>query len=271
MERVLDFATLHAATAQLMARHDILRVRMFERDGVPMQQDNGPVEPPVTWHDLRHLPAGEAEAEATEISNRAVQRPFPLDGPSFFTIIGFALPGDRTMLATNFHHLVADGLSRLHVVQELDTLLAGRSLDPPPPVGFLDYVAWERENIDEAVVRRDLSYWTDKLAGDLPVLDLPRDHPRPAGSSRGGHSVPVTIPGPQLARLQRLAAAEGVTLFVVVLAAYKLFLARMAGQRDVLVGVPAGRPGPGGRRVDRGLLREVGAAAHRPVRRPDLP
>ncbi|MFY1671033.1 non-ribosomal peptide synthetase [Plantactinospora sp. WMMB334] len=242
MEQALDFATLRAATAQLMARHDSLRVRMFERDGVPMQQDCGPIEPPVTWHDLRHLPADEAAARATEISNRAVQRPFPLDEPCFFQIIGFALPGDRIMLTTNFHHLVADGLSRLRVVQELDTLLAGRPLDPPPPVGFLDYVAWEREHTDEAAIQRDLSYWTDKLAGELPVLDLPRDHPRPAASSRGGHTVPVTVPGPLLARLQRLAADEGVTLFVVVLAAYKLFLARMSGQRDILVGAPlAGR------------------------------
>jgi len=242
MERALDFETLRAATAELMARHDSLRVRMFERDGVPMQQDCGPIEPPVTWHDLRHLPADEASALATEMSNRAVQRPIPLDEPCFFTIIGFALPGERTMLAANFHHLVADGLSRLHVVRELDALLAGRPLDPPAPVGFLDYVAWERENTDEARVQRDLSYWTDKLAGHLPVLDLPRDHPRPARASRTGYTVPVTIPGSPLTRLQQLAADDGVTLFVVILAAYKLFLARMAGQRDILVGVPlAGR------------------------------
>ena len=242
LERGLDFATLRAATAELMARHDILRVRMFERDGVPMQQDCGPIEPPVTWHDLRHLPADEAAAQAAETAGRAVQRPIPLDEPCFFTIIGFALPGERTMLAANFHHLVADGLSRQHVMAELDALLAGRALDPPPPVGFLDYVAWERENTDEARIQRDLAYWTGKLSGDLPVLDLPRDRPRPASASRAGYTVPVTIPGSLLTRLQRLAADDGVTLFVVVLAAYKLFLARMAGQRDIHVGVPlAGR------------------------------
>jgi non-ribosomal peptide synthetase component F/thioesterase domain-containing protein len=242
MERALDHSTLRAATAELMARHDILRVRMFERDGVPMQQDCGLIEPPVTWHDLRHLPADEAAARALEISNRAAQRPIPLDEPCFFTIIGFALPGERTMLATNFHHLVADGLSREQVVRELDALLAGRTLDPPPPVGFLDYVAWERGNTDEARVQRDLAYWTHTLTGHLPVLDLPRDHPRPARASRAASTVPVTIPGSLLTRLQRLAADDGVTLFVVVLAAYKLFLARMTGQRDILVGVPlAGR------------------------------
>lgn len=242
VELALDFATLRAATAQLMARHDILRVRMFERDGVPMQQDCGPIEPPVTWHDLRHLPADEAAAQATEISNQAVQRPIPLDEPCFFAIIGFALPGERTMLALNIHHLVADGLSRQQIIRELDALLAGRPLEPPAPVGFLDYVAWERENTDEARIQRDLSYWTDKLAGHLPVLDLPRDHPRPARSSRAGYTVPVTIPGSLLTRLQQLAADNEVTLFVVILATYKLFLARMAGQRDILVGVPlAGR------------------------------
>jgi non-ribosomal peptide synthetase component F/thioesterase domain-containing protein len=242
LDAPLDFATLRAVTAELMARHDVLRVRMFERDGVPMQQDGGRIEPPVTWQDLRHLPVAEAAALATEIGNRAAQRPFPLDRPCFFEVIGFALPGDRTMLATNFHHLIVDGLSRAQVVAELDALLTGRPLDPPTPVGFLDYVAWERENTDEAAVRRDLAYWTGKLAGDLPVLDLPRDRPRPARSSRVGHTVPITIPGPLLARLQRLAVDEGVTLFVVVMAAYQLFLARMSGQRDIIVGAPlAGR------------------------------
>ncbi|MFJ2865142.1 condensation domain-containing protein [Kitasatospora sp. NPDC087314] len=242
LDRALDLPTLRAVTAKLMARHDVLRVRMFELDGVPMQQDDGPIEPPVTWHDLRHLSADEAEARATESGNEAAQRPFPLDGPCFFQIIGFALPGDRTMLAINFHHIVIDGLSRVMVVAELDALLAGRPLDPAPPVGFLDYVAWEQENADETAVQRDLSYWTGKLAGDLPVLDLPKDHPRPAKSRRSGGTVPLTIPGPVLARLRQLAADEGVTLFVVVMAAYKLFLARMTGQRDIIVGAPlAGR------------------------------
>ncbi|MEV1143557.1 condensation domain-containing protein [Micromonospora sp. NPDC049799] len=242
LDRAVDLPTVRAATAELMARHDVLRVRMFERDGVPMQQDDGPVEPPVSWHDLRHLPAGEAQARATAAGNEAAQRPFPLDGPCFFQVIGFALPGDRTMLVVNFHHIVIDGLSRAMVVAELDALLAGRTLDPPPPVGFLDYVAWEQRNADEAAVQRDLSYWTARLAGDLPVLDLPRDHPRPATSRRAGGTVPLAISAPALARLRQLAADEGVTLFVVVMAAYKLFLARMTGQRDIIVGAPlAGR------------------------------
>ncbi|WP_326589935.1 non-ribosomal peptide synthetase [Streptomyces brevispora] len=242
LDRALDLPTLRAVTVELMARHDVLRVRMFERDGVPMQQDDGPIEPPVTWHDLRHLAAGEAEARATASGNEAARRPFPLDGPCFFQIIGFALPGDRTMLAINFHHIVIDGLSRAMVVAELDTLLAGGPLDPAPPVGFLDYVAWEQENADDTAVRSDLSYWTGKLSGDLPVLDLPRDRPRPATSRRSGGTVPISVPGPVLARLRQLATDEGVTLFVVVMAAYKVFLTRMTGQRDNIVGVPlAGR------------------------------
>ncbi|WP_406098981.1 non-ribosomal peptide synthetase [Streptomyces sp. NBC_01013] len=242
LDRPLDLPTLRAVTAELMARHDVLRVRMFECDGVPMQQDDGPIEPPVTWHDLRHLSAGEAQARATASGNEAARRPFPLDGPCFFQVIGFALPGDRTMLAVNFHHIVIDGLSRAMVVAELDALLAGRPLGPAPLVGFLDYVAWEQANADDTAIRSDLSYWTGKLAGDLPVLDLPSDRPRQATSSRSGGTVPISVTGPVLARLRQLATDEGVTLFVVVMAAYKLFLARMTGQRDIIVGVPlAGR------------------------------
>ncbi|WP_369174181.1 condensation domain-containing protein [Streptomyces sp. R28] len=242
VDRELDLPTLRAVATELMGRHHVLRVHMFERDGVPMQQDDGPIEPPVTWHDLRHLPADEAQARATAAGNEAARRPFALDGPCFFQIIGFALPGERTMLALNFHHIVIDGLSRAMVVAELDALLVGRPLGPAPSVGFLDYVAWEQEHTDEAAVERDLLYWTGKLAGDLPVLDLPKDRPRPATSKRTGGTVPLSVPGPVLSRLRRLAADEGVTLFVVVMAAYKVFLARMSGQRDLIVGAPlAGR------------------------------
>ncbi|MGW0144959.1 non-ribosomal peptide synthetase [Streptomyces sp. NPDC003333] len=242
VDRALDLPALRAVAAELMNRHYALRVRMFELDGVPMQQDDGPIEPPVTWHDLRHLPADEAQARATAAGNEAARRPFALDGPCFFQIIGFALPGDRTMLALNFHHIVIDGLSRAMVVAELDALLAGLPLGPAPSVGFLDYVAWEQRQNDEAAVAGDLAYWTGKLAGDLPVLDLPKDRPRPAVSKRTGGTVPLSVTAPVLSRLRRLAADEGVTLFVVVMAAYKVFLARMSGQRDVIVGAPlAGR------------------------------
>ncbi|MET8468672.1 condensation domain-containing protein [Streptomyces sp. NPDC006422] len=242
VDRALDLSELRAAATELMERHHVLRVRLFERDGVPVQVDDGPIEPPVSWQDLRHLPADEAEARATAASNEAARRPFALDGPCFFQIIGFALPGERTVLALNFHHIVIDGLSRAMVVAELDALLAGRPLGPAPSVGFLDYVAWEQEQTDPVAVERDLSYWTRKLAGELPVLDLPADRPRPATSKRSGGTVPLSVPGPVLSRLRQLASEEGVTPFVVVVAAYKVFLARVSGQRDLIVGTPlAGR------------------------------
>lgn len=237
----VDEDTLRRATTELAARHDALRLRVFQRDGVPVQQDRGAFEPPVTWHDLRHLGEEEAERAATEAGHRMAARAMPLGGP-LFEVAGFALPGGRTMLALNFHHVIIDGWSRIQAIAELDALLAGRPLDPPSPIGFLDYVAWERENGDEALHRRELSYWLDKLGGELPVLDLPKDRPRPADSSREGHTVPLSAGGEVVAGLQRIANEEGTTPFVVAAAAYKLFLARMARQRDIIVGTSlAGR------------------------------
>jgi len=237
----LDPAALRAATAALIARHDALRLRVFERDGVPLQRDDGVFDPPVTWYDLRDRPAVEAARAAAETGHRLAQRPIPLAGP-LFEVAGFALPGDQTMLALNFHHVVIDGWSRLQIVAELDALLVGRPLDPPSPVGFLDYVAWERQNVDEELCQRELDYWLDKLGGELPVLDLPKDRPRPATSSREGHTVPLAVSAGALTRIRRIAADEGTTPFVVAISAYKVFLARVSRQRDVLVGTSlAGR------------------------------
>ncbi|HEX6497455.1 MAG TPA: amino acid adenylation domain-containing protein [Micromonosporaceae bacterium] len=93
----------------------------------------------------------------------------------------------------------------------------------------------------EARRREELGYWTRKLGGDLPVLDLPRDRPRPVEPSGERHTVPLTVDADDVDRARRLAESEGATLFVVVLAAYKVFVARMSRQRDVIVGTSSSR------------------------------
>jgi amino acid adenylation domain-containing protein len=93
-----------------------------------------------------------------------------------------------------------------------------------------------------------LDYWRRKLGGQLPALDLPADHPRPAEPSQLIRSVPVRVSATTVTSLRRTAQTEATSLYVVLLAAYKVLLAHLTGQQDVVVGARAagegtGRPG----------------------------
>ncbi|WP_150275297.1 non-ribosomal peptide synthetase [Paenibacillus tepidiphilus] len=117
--------------------------------------------------------------------------------------------------------------------------------DGKQPLQYKDYAVWleQREGTEEMCKQE--AYWLDKLSGELPVLNLVPDHPRPAIQSFEGDRL-VTEAGAALhERLQRLAAAEGVTLYMALLAGYFVLLSRYSGQEDILVGTPvAGRQRP---------------------------
>ncbi|MFC9175762.1 amino acid adenylation domain-containing protein [Streptomyces sp. NPDC057107] len=240
--RPLDRERLTAAVVTLTERHDALRLRIVEEDGRPVQEDGGPVAPPITWYDLSELDAEQAEARAEAVVAEAAARPLPTDRAPLFRVLALLLPGGRSALALGFHHVIIDHWSIGQVMGELAQLLSGAPLPPAPQVRYLDYAAARAEERDEGRHERELAYWKQRLGGELPVLDLPKDFPRPATETRDGAMVSFTAgPGPA-ARVHRFAAEENTSLFVVLLAAYQAFLSRLSGQRDVVVGSPlAGR------------------------------
>lgn len=246
LDHTPDEQSLQAALSTLVARHDVLRVRFVEVDGQPVMEDAGAVDPPVTWYDLRHLPAEDVEQQIQEIGNasaRVLMRP---DQPPLIRCCAVRKPGGRALLIVLAHHLVCDGWSWSILHDELVELLAGRELPPPQDVRFLDYAAWCAERDDESLTARDYDYWTQKLGGELPVLDLPKDRPRPAVSSRRGHARALELcPAEVTDRLRELARAEQTTLFVVLLAVYQMFLRRLTRQSDLVIGTfLAGRDHP---------------------------
>ncbi|MCG8296602.1 condensation domain-containing protein, partial [Pseudomonas entomophila] len=106
------------------------------------------------------------------------------------------------------------------------------------PIQYLDYAVWQRQWLAEGEQARQLAYWTAKLGGEQPVLELPTDRPRPAAQSYRGarhalHLAPALADG-----LRQLAQREQVTLFMLLLASFQALLHRYSGQADIRVGVP---------------------------------
>ena len=232
----LEVAALLAGLAAVALRHESLRTRFAVIDERPVQRIAPEPAPPPLVCDLAALPAPAREREAQRLTAAEARRPFDLArGPLARWQLLRLAPEDH-VLVLNLHHAVCDGWSLGILVRELGALYRSSPL-PPLPVQYVDYARWQREWLQGEVLDEQLAYWRRRLAAP-PVLDLPADRPRPARRAGRGGTLAVELPGELVRALRELGRAEGVTLFMVLLAGFQALLARHADRSDVAVGAP---------------------------------
>ncbi len=236
LKGALDVAALQRSFDTLLARHESLRTHVRQEAGGAVQviEDSGLIE-------IERCDADEAglKAQVAEL----VARPFDLlRGPLLRVKLLRLAEHDHVVVLVQ-HHIVSDGWSMQRMVEELVQLYAafsdGRTPQLPAlPIQYADYALWQRNWMEAGEKARQLTYWREQLGGEQPVLELPYDHQRPALPSHRGARLAVELAPPLLAGLRSLAKQAGVTLPMVLLAAYQALLHRYSGQEDVRVGVP---------------------------------
>ncbi|MEW5925955.1 MAG: amino acid adenylation domain-containing protein [Gemmatimonadota bacterium] len=251
----LDAGALGRALAEIVRRHEALRTTFVAEEGEPVQV----IAPPGSWRleseDLGGRDEAEREAEVRRRVQAEATRPFDLAGPLFRARLLRVGPEEHVLLLC-VHHVVSDGWSMEVLTRELDALYTAFARGEPsplpePPLQYADFAVWQRERLRGPGLEPHLAFWRERLAGAPAVLELPTDRPRPAAQSFRGASLPVELGAGLTQALHGLARREGCTLFVTLLAAFQVLLARYAGVEDVVVGVPiAGRT----RRETEGLI-----------------
>src|SRR6185503_11291970 len=197
--------------------------------------------------DLAHLPTTEREAETYRLASEEALRPFNLSTGPVLRVKLLRLGEQEHVILLTMHHIVSDAWSLGIFVRELAALYQAFNSSAPSPLAELsiqysDFALWQREWLQGEVLERELAYWRKQLGGELPVLELPTDHPRPAIQSYQGAYLPIRIPTEVAQALRELAQQPQCTLFMVLLAAFQAVLFRLTSQEDVVVGTPiAGR------------------------------
>ena len=231
----LDRDALTAAFTGVVARHEALRTSFREIDGRPLQ-DIGPAEPcEIEFLDLAQAGPGPAEQQARELVATRTNQPFDLAASPLRVSLLRLSPYDH-VLCVVLHHIIADGWSCDLLHTEVGALynaaVTGTPPRLPPAAQFPDYASRQAAPEPEA-----LEYWTARLA-DPPILELPTDHPRPAAGTAAGDIVLRAVPRAVADGLGRLARESRSTLFMALLTAYQILLARLSGQRDLCIGCP---------------------------------
>ena len=250
----LDARVLRTALDRVVDAHESLRQRFEEVDGVPFQIAG---ERRYGWDEFELEGGRDPEAALDALLAGRSALPFDLEHGPLLRVALVRRAADDHVLHIAVHHIVADGVSIDVFVAEftaayracVEEAEAGAidgalttAATGTPPVQYGDYAQWQREWFDEDALERQLDYWRERLGTEHPVLELPHARSRTGMRSGAGARVTRVLPPALRATLGQIGEAGDATLFMVLLSAYDVLLARYSGQRDIRVGVPvAGR------------------------------
>ncbi len=241
----LNVGALEKSINAIVARHETLRTKFAAVDGEPFQVvSNDTVT--VEFVDLTLSPGVDVHVESQRLMSAAAEQPFDLgrDYPLRASLIKLA-PDEHLLLLT-MHHIVSDAWSVNILVQELSIFYEAFTTQSEPrlaelPIQYRDFAAWQRNWLQNGFLGQQVAYWVSQLAG-AAKLKLPTDHLRPTVRSHRGAHLSFKIGSELSQKLAELSKAEGATLFMTLLAAFKVLLYRYTGERDIVVGAPiAGR------------------------------
>jgi amino acid adenylation domain-containing protein len=250
LDGALNVPALTRALQELVDRHEALRTTFGASEGVPVQIVAPAQTLALETVDLTSVAEAERDREASRVLRAAAARAFTLDRPPLFRVTLATLGQQSFLLVLNVHHIVCDGSSLGILLGELGTLYrafaaaptgaarAAASPLPPPALQYADYAVWQTEHFQGGQLAERLGIWREALAGELPVLALPSDRPRPPAASYLGGQQLFTLSPALTTALANFSRREGASLFMTLLAAYQLLLYRLGGQDDVLVGTP---------------------------------
>ena len=244
---LLDTSALEWSLSEIVRRHEILRTTFIEEEGESVQNVLPQQALDFSLTQLTEYERHVRDGIATQIATRVIAHHFDLTTGPLFRAHLIELDEQEHMLVLNMHHIVSDGWSLGVLMQELSSLYVARrhgrpSPLAPLPIQYADFAIWQHSWLQGELLEQQLGYWKNQLAGPLPILALPTDYPRPPRLSTRGATLSFQLSAHLSEQLKLLSQHEGVTLFMTLLTAFQVLLARYSGQDDILVGTPiAGR------------------------------
>jgi amino acid adenylation domain-containing protein len=231
LEKTPDRRRLENAFKELIKRHESLRTSFHLVNDLPVQQVSKTADFEIIDCDTKP-----GSFHKDEIIRNFIQ-PFDLSREPLLRVGLKGIPGDKYILVIDMHHIITDGTSMSLFINESLALYAGEEL-PPLRLQYKDFTEWQHREEQTNVIRRQESYWLNQFEGEIPGLNLPLDYPRPAIQSFAGSVVEFEFSAEQTRALNEVAAAQGTTLYMVLLAVTTILFYKLTHQEDIVIGTP---------------------------------
>ena len=237
----LNQQALEKAIAEIISRHEVLRTNFSLVNESPIQVINPPFKLTIPVIDLSGLTEENKLQKAEQLAIEELQKPFDLATDSLVRGTLLKLDPESHILLLVIHHIVFDGWSVNILRQEFSSLYKTFCAKQPPSLPklslqYADFAHWQRQWLQGKKLQTQLNYWRQQLNNAPPLLELPTDHPRPSVQTYRGASHYFALNQTLTPQLKQLSQKSGTTLFMTLLTAFKLLLARYSRQKDIVVG-----------------------------------
>jgi non-ribosomal peptide synthetase component F/NADP-dependent 3-hydroxy acid dehydrogenase YdfG len=228
IDGLLDKNRLEWTFRKLLARHESLRT-CFE-----LHPDMGPVQRVVedASFDIEWM-----EVPDMDIDDMIRQfiKPFDLSNAPLIRVAVFQRSETHHTMLVDIHHIVSDGISVGLLITEFTALFKGEVL-PALNLQYKDYAVWQQEDRQRSLVEKQKEFWIEEFKSGVPVLFLPTDMRRPLIKSFQGDAVMFLIERNETQQLKAIAEKYSCTIYMLILAIYNIFLSKLSGQDDIVVG-----------------------------------
>ncbi|WP_026579340.1 bacitracin non-ribosomal peptide synthetase BacC [Bacillus sp. SB47] len=224
-----DIRRFENALQIVIQRHEALRTSFLMADGEPVQK----VEKEVDFS----IKSSEIESLSIQEIIKQFVRPFDLKKAPLFRTEVVKVDDEEHIILFDMHHIISDGASMGVLTKEICDLYGGKELEPLS-LQYKDYSEWQRAFYQKDEMKRQKEYWLNIFKGEIPVLNMPTDYPRPQMHSVEGDRIGFAIDGELTKKLKRIAKNNGATMYMLLLAAYTVLLRTYSGQEDLIIGTP---------------------------------
>jgi amino acid adenylation domain-containing protein/non-ribosomal peptide synthase protein (TIGR01720 family) len=239
----VNLDALRKAYQAIADRHEIFRTSYQQKEGVPHQFIHSDIKIDIPLIDLSDRDELAKQKEYDSIAHKESTQPFKLNTAPLMRMCIVKLEPNHHIVLQTIHHIVYDGWSLAVMYEELKSLYEAyiqNKSDPLPAldIQYADFAHWQKENLDSPDMQKQLEFWKQTLGGDLPVLELLADKPRPTTQSYNGALHKIKLTEALSESLRVFALKNECTLSMVMLTAFKILLHRYTGETDLLVGMP---------------------------------
>ncbi|MEJ2418786.1 MAG: amino acid adenylation domain-containing protein, partial [Exilibacterium sp.] len=227
----------------IVDRHEVLRTRVVDNAGIPCQEvEDGKAFSVAAQTLLKH-------EDLRQICEREFYQPFDMQTAPLLRAKLIKISSSDHVLVVTMHHSVSDGWSMAIFSQELVALykfFSARESEgaadkfplSPLTVQYADYAHWQRQWLSDTILKKQRQYWCEQLRDLPPSLAIPTDYPRPKEKTYNGAAERFLFPHQFLSQVKEIGQQYGATLYMTLLSAWAVVLARHSNQSDIVIGSP---------------------------------
>jgi len=236
VEGKIDRHRFEEALNSLIRRQESLRTSFHVIEGEILMKihETNDIGPLIEYADLQENENRENELQGMI---KKFSTSFDLSQPPLLRMKLVKLEKDRHVMLFDIHHIIRDDVSSRILFDELRALNNREEL-PRLNVQYKDYAQWQPEFMESAEFKKMENYWLERFSGEISLLNMPLDYPRPEIQAFDGEWIPFNMETQLIHKIKKMRENTGTTLYMILLAALNILLSKYTGQEDITIASP---------------------------------